>query len=105
MVEWLELRFKPRKYGYLAEPEANVTIGIYPKINQPKVLQIPCSRLLKSEEENTGLWFKEKFRNMKKIYASILFPWQMEDIYKMFVHSRTFFTFRNYNIHNNEFEG
>lgn len=42
---------------------------------------------------------------MKKTYASILFLSQMLDSYKMFVYSRTFFVFRNYNIRNKEFKG
>lgn len=93
---------KQSKCGYLAKPENREKFDVEniakPDGKEPyKYLGVDFSKAMKI---TPSILFHEIIGDLKKILASILFPWQMNRLLQI-VHS--FLAFRNYKITNNEF--
>lgn len=100
------MRFNASKCGYLSFPLEAETIFIddtaIPIVDDEegyRYLGVDFTRKTKHTPEKL---FKKLIKDLKKIARSILFPWQKIDAYKIFLHSRLIFFFRNYNIPNRE---
>ena len=100
------MTFNPSKSGYLSTTKANEKIFIneeeIPIVDDEKgyrYLGVDFTRKTKSSPTEL---FRGIVNDMKKIASSSLDPWQKLDAYKVFIHSRLIFSFRNYNIPNRE---
>ena len=106
MVEWTSMKFNPAKCGYLSTPLMNESIHInnipIPIVTDEggyRYLGVDFTRKTKFTPERL---FLSAIKDLKKITKSILFPWQKIEAYRIFIHSRFTFYFRNYNIPNRE---
>jgi len=106
IVSWSSMRFNANKCRYLSFPLEAGTIYIdgsaIPIVDDEegyRYLGVDFTRKTKHTPEKL---FKNLISDLKKIARSILFPWQKIDAYKIFLHSRLIFFFRNYNIPNRE---
>ena len=106
LVSWCSMQFNASKCGYLSVPIEAETIFIngtaIPIVDDDEGYRYLGVDFTRKTKHSPVQLFKNFIRDLKKIAKSILFPWQKIDAYKIFLHSRLIFFFRNYNIPNRE---